>query len=381
VLVCSLAIIVDDHEVVASSSCEFQVVCSPKAISRLYTVRVLNVGSWPSSLTICEVVEITNPQRTHWGSVCSTHHTSSTTNQHATTTARVRPRAQYTRSNSRYVSTTARVPPPWNTPHYSEMHTDLTNKKRPIEDGEDDEQGDRAMQEGLPARKKKRAHRGKRSEKARTERLQNYVKSGGPKRSRMTINDLTRKNFEYDEATKLITKIEISHPSHYPDDFVDTRRDQKIVRKTVSKEYPDAQHPENLPVVPSLPHGILHVPTPKPELDSDPDHPPYMILRLVSIVPEWVQLALLDAWDQVKATSPRHYIKSEEARSATPAYHFGIWEVTALAPYITRESKDQTANAILAIDKLLRLVKELVVPKMISMIKEYLPVQWKHQER
>lgn len=261
------------------------------------------------------------------------------------------------------------------------MHPDPTNKKRPIEDGKDDEQCDRALQEELPARQKKRTHRGRRSGKAVAERLQSYVNSGGPERARKTINNLTRKKFKYHEAMKLITEIEISHPWHYPDEFVHARKYQKLVKETISQEYPDAQDPENLPVVPSLPHGILHVPTPQAMLVSDPDHPPYMLLRVVSIFSEQKQLALLAAWDEVKAASPRHHIKSEVARSVTPAYHFGIWEVTARAPQITRESRDQKAHAILAIDKLLGLVKKLVVPKMISMIKEYLPVQWKHQER
>ena len=261
------------------------------------------------------------------------------------------------------------------------MHPDTPNKKRPIEDGEVDEQGDRTMQEDLPAHKKKRTNRGTRSAKAKTERLQKYVESGGPARARKAINNLTGKSFESDEAIPLITMLEIRHPLHYPDEFVHAKKDQKMVREKIRKEYPDAQHLENLMVVPSMPDGILRVPTPASTLVSDPNHPPYLMLRLVSIVSERKQSELLAAWDQVQATSPRHYIKREEARSATPAYHFGVWEVTARAPYITRETKDQTADAILAIDKLLKLVKEQVVPKIISMMKEYLPVQWKHQER
>jgi hypothetical protein len=85
---------------------------------------------------------------------------------------------------------------------YSEMRPDqLNQKKRPIQGGECDEQGDRAMQKQLPARKKRRAHRGTRSEQATTERLEKYIKSGGPKRARMVITNLTGENFEYDKAT------------------------------------------------------------------------------------------------------------------------------------------------------------------------------------
>jgi hypothetical protein len=90
---------------------------------------------------------------------------------------------------------------------------------------------------------------------------------------------------------------------------------------------------------------------------------------------------ILRAWDQVQATSPRHLIKREGARSTTPAYHWGVWEVTASRPYITLESHQQTPEAILAIDNLLGLVKKHVVAKIIKITKEYLPYQWIRQER
>jgi hypothetical protein len=262
-----------------------------------------------------------------------------------------------------------------------EIHPERSNQKRPIEDDQHEKHGDGVSQEGLPARKKRLAHRGTRSKKAHADRLRKYVDSGGPERARKVINNLTGMNYQCDQGIRLITKIEIHHPSHYPDDFVNAKKDQQMVRTTISKEYPDARHPENLHVVPLTRNGILKVPTPKYKLSLDPDHPPYLILRLDLIVSVKKQWALLAAWDQVQAASPQHYIKREQARSTTPAYHWGIWEVTAPAPYITRESKDQTAEAILAIDKLLGLVKELMVPKIIQMMKEYLPVQWKHQER
>jgi len=261
------------------------------------------------------------------------------------------------------------------------MHPDTPHKKRPLEDGEQDDQVDGVLQAEQPARKKKNAHRGTRSESAKQKRLQKYIESGGPERARKVINNLTGKNSQFNKARPLITLSETHHPLQYPDEFLHTRKDQQMVRDTIIREFPDAANHENLPIVPSLPGGILRIPTPAPTLALDSDHPPYLMLRLVTIVSKRKQLELLAAWDRLKATSPRHYIKSEEARSATPAYHFGIWEVTARAPYITRESKDQTAEAVVAIDNLLGLVKEQVVPKIISMMKEYLPVQWKHQER
>jgi hypothetical protein len=130
-----------------------------------------------------------------------------------------------------------------------------------------------------------------------------------------------------------------------------------------------------------MPHGILKIPTPKYVLSKDPEHPPYLVLCLDSIISKKKQGEILTAWDRVQATSPHHLIKHEEACSATPAYHWGIWEVTAKTPYIIQESKKQTPEVISAIDTLLDLVKKLVVPKIIKITKEYLPDQWTRQER
>ena len=179
----------------------------------------------------------------------------------------------------------------------------------------------------------------------------------------------------------LTDAIEIFHPWHYSDAFINIKRNQELVRQTVLKEYPDATNPETLPSVPSFPHGILKIPTPAYKLLSDPEHPPYLLLRLDSIITKKNQGDILRAWDCLQATSPSHLIKREGARSATPGYHWGIWEVTAQTPYITSESKKQTPEAILAIDNLLGLVKKMVVPKIIKMTKHYLPNQWLQQER
>jgi hypothetical protein len=123
------------------------------------------------------------------------------------------------------------------------------------------------------------------------------------------------------------------------------------------------------------------MPTPDPMKSKDPEHPPYIMLRLDSIVSEGKRSQLLAAWDDVQALAPHHLIKRETACSKMPAYHWGIWETTADKPCITLESKQQTPEVIVAIDQLLNLVKKFVAPKIIKLTKEYLPHQWVHQER
>ena len=174
---------------------------------------------------------------------------------------------------------------------------------------------------------------------------------------------------------------EIYHPPHYPDECIGLPKNGPRLRELIQREYPDACHPENLPAVPSAPDKILNVPTPEYILQADPHHPPYLILRCVSVISARTQEQLLAAWDRVKTVKPRQYIKREHGRSATPAYHWGVWEASSLRPFITRETRDQSVEAIAAIDQLLNLVRQRVVPKAVEMIRHYLPEQWKAQER
>ncbi|KAF8220630.1 hypothetical protein L208DRAFT_1332732 [Tricholoma matsutake] len=248
------------------------------------------------------------------------------------------------------------------------MPTEKPNNKRPIEDVEQEEQGDWALPNRLPAEtigKKKFARRGTRSKKSQNARRQKYVDSGGPAQAQKVINNLT----------------EVHHASHYPDDFVGTRKDSELVQRIISEEYPDTRHPEDYPVLPSIPNGILTIPMPESQRSLNPQHPPYLLLRLDSLLSPRKQGIILCAWDQVQATSPRHLIKHEGVRSTTPAYHWGAWEVTASRPYITMESHRQTPEAILSIDNLLDMVKKHIVAKIIKVTKEYLPNQWIRQER
>lgn len=174
---------------------------------------------------------------------------------------------------------------------------------------------------------------------------------------------------------------ETYHPSQYPDECLGISKSCKLVREIILREFPDASQPQNLPAVPQTPSRILAIPTPGSYLQDDPQHPPYMMLRCVSVINPRTQAQLLAAWDRVQLVSPAHHIKREQARSVTPAYHWGVWEANASTPFITRESRKQSDEAVAAIDELLNLVRKRVVPKVIELSRHYLPLQWKEQER
>jgi hypothetical protein len=198
----------------------------------------------------------------------------------------------------------------------------------------------------------------------------------------MVIDDMTGKYRISSVFLHVIHLVsEIYHPSHYPDECLGIRRNGAKVREIILNQFPDACHPENLPAVPTSPGTVLAVPTPSEELKADPQHPPYLMLHCVSVVSPRTQSLLLAAWNRVLSVSPKNHIKLEQSRSKTPAYHWGVWEASASKPLITRESRLQSREAIAAIDNLLSLVGQLVVPKVIRMTRYYLPVQWEAQER
>ncbi|KIJ94474.1 hypothetical protein K443DRAFT_125203 [Laccaria amethystina LaAM-08-1] len=206
--------------------------------------------------------------------------------------------------------------------------------------------------------------RGKQKPETKALKLEKYVDSGGPHWASMVIDNLTK----------------IYHHPHYPYECIGIKIDGALVREIIWVEYQTQVSWKTSQPFPPTPDKILVVPTPPSVLQADPQHPPYLMLCCVSVVPPG-QALLLAAWDCVKSVSPKQYIKREQSHSATPAYHWGVWEKTQLTPYITSESSKQSVEAIAAIDKLLNLVGQRIVPKAIEMTQYYPPEQWKAQER
>jgi hypothetical protein len=172
---------------------------------------------------------------------------------------------------------------------------------------------------------------------------------------------------------------EIHHlPAGYPGEFVHAQKNQRNVRLVIKAKYPGP--PGTLPDLGTSEHAILRVPTPNLELRG-PNHPPYMLLRFDNIVLPAHRSKILAAWDTLQSTHPRHHLKRERSRSTTPAYHFGVWEVSLPDPLITSETRIQCQEAVVAIDNLLLQIQRYVAPKIKSLLKRHLPNQWDNQDR
>jgi hypothetical protein len=99
-------------------------------------------------------------------------------------------------------------------------------------------------------------------------------------------------------------------------------------------------------------------------------------MRFDHIFNERFRDCLLSAWEELQKANPVHMPKDDSNYSKTPAFHFGMWELYKLEPKITVESCDQKPPAIAAIDKLLLLIADFLVPKVKSLLQRYRQRQW-----
>jgi len=121
---------------------------------------------------------------------------------------------------------------------------------------------------------------------------------------------------------------------------------------------------------------------PSPAQDQlDPQHPPYLAVRFHDVLKIPAQEVLLIAWDSLNSLKVQ-YPKVEPQRSkASPALHLGVWETYRLLPIVTANSRHQSPDVIVAMDKFLSLVGELITPKLGNLLERYFPRQYLRQER
>ncbi|KAJ6451219.1 hypothetical protein C8R47DRAFT_1229928 [Mycena vitilis] len=105
---------------------------------------------------------------------------------------------------------------------------------------------------------------------------------------------------------------------------------------------------------------------------------PFLLLCCSDLLSEHVQGLFWIAWDAIMAAWPAHP-KHKPGRSATPAYHFGIWSLFRLLPPITTGTRQATLSPnrwqvlVPLIDAFLRLVQEHMVPKARQLLMKYAP--------
>ncbi|KAJ7685268.1 hypothetical protein DFH06DRAFT_1028808 [Mycena polygramma] len=236
-----------------------------------------------------------------------------------------------------------------------------------------------------------RNRRGSRASSKDQARLKVYLKPGGT----------------YEKGQKTIQKLtEVKTVKKFPTEFLTCGRNGQKVRDTIAELYPTPV--ELLPNLADNDDGILIIPAPKmkpkeakrvgpaqmPKYTTKRagmtpamvDHLstlgliPFLLLRCSDVLSEHVQGLFWIAWDAIMAARPA-YPKHEPGRSATPAYHFGIWSLFMLRPLITTETRQSTLSPnrqqvlVPLIDAFLRLVQEYMVPKARRLLMKYAPQQ------
>jgi hypothetical protein len=115
----------------------------------------------------------------------------------------------------------------------------------------------------------------------------------------------------------------------------------------------------------------------KTTADTTP-FPDFLVKRTGPLFSESTNQLLLRAYKELLATNPKHSETDNEGRSATLAFHFGVWEPFTMAPAVTRDSSEsfQTAATIVAHDKFLGLLKKHVVHKLNKWMQIDCPCLW-----
>src|SRR5882757_8578099 len=160
----------------------------------------------------------------------------------------------------------------------------------------------------------------------------------------------------------------------FPTEFLNSQRNGTLVRQVVRKYYTTSHSDlEALPETGKIILPLDHLPTE----GVPPNMPPAIMIRFEDFINAKHRRRLELRWDALLRTDAKHTKgRCDKNRSAAEAFHFGIWEVTSPQPRVTTETKDQSPEAIVAIDALLRYVGDFVAPKIANVFEQHAPEQW-----
>jgi hypothetical protein len=116
--------------------------------------------------------------------------------------------------------------------------------------------------------------------------------------------------------------------------------------------------------------------------------PPYLLMRFSSVISEKIRDRLLCAWDDLNDLG-LELPKPDPQRSSSAAAHLGVWgirgngglRVTGDSQQKSIKDPKQRAEVIAAMDHLLGIIKNEVVPKLHALINRHAPNQRRLQKR
>ncbi len=218
------------------------------------------------------------------------------------------------------------------------------------------------------------SRRGRRNPETSKLKASEWVKSGGLTKVEAIIHSKTSEHDSMLVPTNSKFLSARDTVEEYPGHFVGGPMNAAKVTETIQNLYPGLIT-RDLPSVTTI--GRFYIPTP---IKRHALHPPYLIARFDQVVKQSVNERLIAAWDNLLQAGIR-FPKPHLSRSSTPALHLGIWEAYSKQPFVTSDSRAQSSDVIVAMDKFLYLIRQLIAPKLLNLLKRDYPQQYERQMR
>jgi hypothetical protein len=224
-----------------------------------------------------------------------------------------------------------------------------------------------------------KTHRGIRGPESRALRRATRLAKLDEKKSKKVKAAVERGMRAYLFTTATYILLSFNQDTHLIDKFPATfwraKPNGAAVRKAVTND------PDQLTALPTT--GKVQVPLRGlPDCVNVPGGlPPHLIIRFDRFITDADQQRLRKRWDDVLASGAKPQSGKHANRSADHAFHFGIWEVTSRVPYLTADTRNQTPQAITAIDALLKYIGDFIAGKIGSVFETHAPEQWEAMQR
>lgn len=169
----------------------------------------------------------------------------------------------------------------------------------------------------------------------------------------------------------------------FPSEFVGIRTDGKTVRKLANELYPELTGPWPPPsytVIPEDGRYLVRL-SRKARRKLPKDHPPYVIIRAVQVVPEDVQDSLVALWLRMNALGVKFPAAKRDNRSSTPALHTGVWHLSSPNPMVSVDTRQEDPVVRELLEEFLSIVRVRIAPTIRRLIALYCPKLLEKQDR
>lgn len=161
---------------------------------------------------------------------------------------------------------------------------------------------------------------------------------------------------------------------HYPNHFIKLPQSQKEARAITSRLF--ETDPHKLVPYPFEGNFFISLPANVPLSHGQPN---FLVMRFDKVFNAEINVAILAGWIELEETGITHSEK-RMSRSLVKAIHAALWSQYSSFPMITLDSRDQSADTLIALDKLLLLIRKYVAPRLFRLLWRYDYNNWYRQQ-